>query len=105
MQLGVIDLPEQVTATDDTGRGQRRYSTDPSDRGYRPWKLLFDLGIWVDVYLNGTEERDVITADEGEGLIVRGVRGSDGQLCLTEDMSGVALETVVGEVTFGFRAG
>lgn len=71
-----------------------RISCDPNDPGYDEWKAL--SGLATRVYLDGVEMRNVITADEEAGMIVRYKSHMGGGLIM--DRGVVLRETLYGLV-------
>lgn len=71
-----------------------RISCDPNDPGYIEWNSVGRLN--ARVFLNGTEIRDVITADEEAGMLVHYVRGESGNLLIRNGV--VIRKTLYGKV-------
>lgn len=68
-----------------------RISADANDSGYTGLSLK-----GITVYLNGVLQSDVVTADDGEGYVLRAKRSEQGML--TTDCGEIALEEVSGNV-------
>ena len=75
----------------------RRGSVDLDDPGFDP--QLADVNVWLD----GIEQRDVITYDLDQGLIVRVRRDQAGRLVLNAERDEVERETLRGEVRVARR--
>ncbi|WP_137279229.1 hypothetical protein [Pseudomonas rhizoryzae] len=71
-----------------------RVSADPQDPGYSP-----GLVGRVDVYLDDEKQRDAVTADEEEGLVVIYARDEAGRLRVEGDE--LVTKTLRGKVRIG----
>jgi len=59
-----------------------RISVHKDDPGYRPIDELRSY----EIYLDGVQQRDVLTADEDEGFVLRYRRGRDEKLVVFDDL-------------------
>lgn len=91
--LGTIEL-EKPRAIEELA--PRRYSVEPGDVGYLPWKQLMSMGLCVDVRFNGTKIDLVITADE-RGMIKKYVEDDHGDVVVGSDRD-LLVETKSGHV-------
>lgn len=76
-----------------------RRSGDPSDPGY----VDPQQGARIFVFLDGVELRDVITADDEEGMIVQAKRDDKGLLVFDYEAGEVVTQTRHGAVRFEVR--
>lgn len=72
-----------------------RVSSDEDDLGHENWSRLYPA-IKVDVYLDGAEVRDCITADSIDGMVLRCKHNEAGEIYAVGDQ--IATETVKGNV-------
>ncbi len=75
-----------------------RVSTVEGDPGY-----LDPITHVIEVYLNGVEVSEVVTADEELGVVVRAVTDSDGNIVVDYERSCVVYETLQGNVKIVFK--
>lgn len=74
-----------------------RLSVRESDPGYDLWVQNFDAGRIPRIFLDGEEQKEVVTADDEAGIVIRAVTDADGHLIfddeeyLTEEVSGDVL--------------
>lgn len=82
-----------------------RISCDENDPGYHNWlKLRSDAGAWNKVLLDGKEIKDVITADDERGYVLRYVRSLTGNIrvdygakkAITEELHGKVEIVMIG---------
>lgn len=77
-----------------------RLSVDRDDSGFLEWAKLGTGRFAVKIFLDGVEIRDVITADEEAGMLVRYVRDGN-SFAIDRDINGrqfVRRETLYGVV-------
>ena len=73
-----------------------RISCDADDPGYAEWMKLGETRFEVKVFLDDAEVREVITADEEAGMLVRYRKNDEGRLIVE---NGIFLrETLYGRV-------
>lgn len=76
-----------------------RVSSNQDDPGYVVWRNIRSSGKNVRVYLNGIEQAYCTMADSDEGIVIRLVPDSEGELQIDPDNpSEVLAETVAGKV-------
>jgi len=76
-----------------------RLSADKSDPGYVPWRIAVAEGKSIRVLLDGIEQREVVTADDELGVLVRPKLNWEGKLLIDPDnRDRVWLETLQGQV-------
>ncbi len=76
--------------------GGRRFSCRKGDPGYRDYCMARGDRQKVKIYLNGEEQKEVLTADESEGMVLRLARTPSGNLA--HDGENLLEETVYGDV-------
>jgi len=77
--------------------GGRRLSCKDDDAGYREYCMARGDGQTIKVFLNGEEQKECITADESEGMVVRLVKTAKGNIA--HDGGNLLEETVYGDVS------
>lgn len=77
-----------------------RLSIDKSDPGFSHRAV----GLRANIFLDEQPAKDVITADEDQGLIVRYRRSEDGQVMIDEEAKSFVVETVRGKVRIDLLA-
>jgi len=81
-----------------------RYSVREDDAGHHAWQKLRDDGLGPAVFLDGVEVKEVATADDEIGYVLRYVLNSDGLPQIDpSDRSKAWTEEVFGRVRFELR--
>lgn len=75
-----------------------RLSADENDPGYAAW-IAIPNKYDVTVFLDGVEQRHVVTADDMEGTVYKAVPDAEGNVQVSPTNSGeIWMETVMGDV-------
>lgn len=81
-----------------------RISATEGDDGYGQWLVCKENNRWPKVMLDGSEVKDVVTADDERGLIIKFVMDETGYPTIDRDRDELATEVLHGVVAFVWPA-